>query len=219
MYELVKLLHILLFVYWLGADLGVFYSSQYVTRADLSKEARVTSLRIMAWIDQVPRYCLIGMIPVGFTLATILGVTALPAWLLALLWVGGLVWIWAVWAQHHYQGQPLAQLITKVDWIVRPAVMLVLAGLGLATIFAGAPFDQKWFGAKLLILATMIACGLIIRVVIQPMIPAFGQIIAQGSTPELEATLSRTMAQARPAVLLIWAGLISAAYLGLAKPF
>jgi hypothetical protein len=33
-YPMLQFTHILLFVYWLGADLGVFMASQYVARPD-----------------------------------------------------------------------------------------------------------------------------------------------------------------------------------------
>ena len=38
---LLKYLHILLFVYWLGGDAGVFYSSKFVTDTRLSRDARL----------------------------------------------------------------------------------------------------------------------------------------------------------------------------------
>ncbi len=68
-YNLLLLAHVLLFVYWLGGDIGVFYSSRYVANPALSIEARATALKIMAWIDEIPRICLVTILPVGFTLA------------------------------------------------------------------------------------------------------------------------------------------------------
>ena len=67
-YNLFLLAHVLLFVYWLGGDIGVFYSSRYVADPSLSVEARTTALRIMAWIDEIPRICLVMILPVGVML-------------------------------------------------------------------------------------------------------------------------------------------------------
>ena len=53
---LVKYLHILLFVYWLGGDAGVFYSSKLVTNTSLSREARLTAFKIFINLDMLPRY-------------------------------------------------------------------------------------------------------------------------------------------------------------------
>ena len=46
-YELILLLHIILFCYWLGGDIGVFYSSNFVVNDDLSRETRLTAAKIM----------------------------------------------------------------------------------------------------------------------------------------------------------------------------
>ena len=78
-YALLVLLHLLLFVYWLGADIGVFYSARYVQDTTLTLESRRTALRIMGWVDQLPRYSLVLMLPVGTTLGVATGVIALPA--------------------------------------------------------------------------------------------------------------------------------------------
>ena len=43
---LLKYLHILLFVYWLGGDAGVFYSSKFVTNTNLSRDARLAAFKI-----------------------------------------------------------------------------------------------------------------------------------------------------------------------------
>lgn len=67
------MLHVLLFAYWLGADIGVFYSARVVRDSSLGIEARRTALRILGWIDQIPRYCLVLMLPVGYGLAASFG--------------------------------------------------------------------------------------------------------------------------------------------------
>ena len=38
---ILKLIHILCLVYWLGADLGVFYSSYYLVNEKLSRDTRI----------------------------------------------------------------------------------------------------------------------------------------------------------------------------------
>ena len=103
-YVLLKLAHLLLFVYWLGGDIGVFYSARYVRDRTLSREARLVAVKIMGWIDQIPRYCLVLMLPVGYTLARDIGVVQLPDIFMTGLWVVALAWLGMVWAIHHWQG-------------------------------------------------------------------------------------------------------------------
>jgi hypothetical protein len=54
-YTLWQYLHILLFVYWLGADLGVFLAARYVARTDLSLDERLRFLDLLLKIDMGPR--------------------------------------------------------------------------------------------------------------------------------------------------------------------
>src|SRR5690606_33420837 len=61
-------LHIVLFVFWLGGDLGVFYSSRYVIDPALDPQARSTALRIMSGLDLAPKVCLVLFLPSGVTL-------------------------------------------------------------------------------------------------------------------------------------------------------
>ena len=43
LYDWLIIFHLLLFVYWLGGDMGVFYSSSMVINPKLSNSARVTA--------------------------------------------------------------------------------------------------------------------------------------------------------------------------------
>ncbi|MCB1624862.1 MAG: hypothetical protein KDI32_09775, partial [Pseudomonadales bacterium] len=56
-YGLVKYLHLLLFVYWLGGDAGVYYSSGFVIDPKRSRDARLTAAKIFIELDMLPRYC------------------------------------------------------------------------------------------------------------------------------------------------------------------
>lgn len=73
-YDIALLLHILLFCYWLGGDVGVFYSSQFVVDSKLSRETRMTAAKIMLGCDLVPKICMSLMLTVGGILAHYLGV-------------------------------------------------------------------------------------------------------------------------------------------------
>ena len=65
LYDWLMIFHLLLFVYWLGSDMGVFYSSGMAIDSKLSNAARVTASKIMIDLDFVPRICMSLMLTVG----------------------------------------------------------------------------------------------------------------------------------------------------------
>ena len=64
-HDIALLIHLLLFVYWLGGDIGVFYSSGLSVNRSLSREARQMAGKIMINLDLIPRLCLSLMLTVG----------------------------------------------------------------------------------------------------------------------------------------------------------
>ncbi len=217
-YFLLKLAHILLFVYWLGADIGVFHSAGYVRNRGLGLEARRTALQILAWIDQIPRYCLVLMLPVGYSLAAQIGVARLPAPFYVILWTIALLWLWVVWAVQRYEGTPLAEKLRKVDLYWRWLLAVGLCYDAWDGLRGTGHLLTDWISAKFLLFALLIFCGIMIRVRGRPLAPALRQVLAGGSTPELEAVITGTFAKTRPFVLAIWILLVVAAWIGISKP-
>ncbi len=217
-YFAVKLLHLLLFVYWLGADIGVFYSARFVRDSRLSLDARRMALRILGWIDQIPRYCLVLMLPVGYCLAASVGAARLRDLDIAMIWLVGFVWLWLVWAIHRWQGTARGQRLRSIDlvwrWILVPG-LLWDAWRG----FAGTGHVlAAWLAAKFVVFALLIFCGIMIRVRGASLGPAIRELLANGSTPARETAVTTGFARTRPFVLTIWFLLIVAAYIGISKP-
>jgi hypothetical protein len=218
LYVWLKLAHLLLFVYWLGGDIGVFYSAGYVRNASLTRDARATALKILAWIDMLPRYCLVLMLPVGYSLANEIGAVAMPTAAFAFLWAIALVWLGLVYSIHKYQGTTLGQVLRNIDLAWR---VVLVAGLIWDAVqgFRGVGhIEAPFVAAKFLIFAFLIFCGIMIRLRGASLGPALRELLARGSTPKLEETVTAGFARTRPFVLAIWVGLVVAAYVGIAKP-
>jgi hypothetical protein len=224
LYDAALLLHVLLLTYWLGADLGVFYSSRYVLKPELSTEARATALRIMAWLDVSPRLCLVLFLPSGVTLMALddYGRDVFAGWPLALVWLASAAWFGLVVADHVLHDSPYAALVKRLDLLARSVVVVTLLASSVYTLVVDDPFgvdtNPKWLGAKVGLYALAIASGIGIRFRLRPFAPAFGVLMTSGSTPEVERDLRRSIVGSQPYVAAIWVCVVGAAFLGLAKP-
>jgi len=86
-------LHILLLVYWLGADLGVLLLARAAKRPELSFAERAFALRMAMVIDLVPRICFTLMFPVGLHVTASGGFAVVPEWAFVLAWAVCLGWL------------------------------------------------------------------------------------------------------------------------------
>ena len=214
---LLKYLHILLFVYWLGGDAGVFYSSKFVTNTSLSRDARLAAFKIFINLDMLPRYCLALMLTVGGVLAEFIGYEH-PLWQTIAIVALGPIWVWVVHTIHAREGTPFAR--TLADWDRRFRVFMIIAiiasvGYNWVT---GPLQPYPWLAAKLLIFAFLIFCGFMIRLKIPPFIEGFKVLASTGPTPESDQKMTDGMGACRPYVLAIWAGVAISALIGILKP-
>ncbi|MEO1101994.1 MAG: hypothetical protein AAFW65_09135 [Pseudomonadota bacterium] len=205
------LLHILVLVYWLGGDLGAFYASRFLTAPDVPTDRRLFAAKIVNDVDMAPRTALILAFPTGFLLAQSTGwIGGSPVWGWAALALG-LVWLALAWALHLNHGA--GGWMKMVDTVVRWLAIAALAGAALGA-FSGSLALPAFLAVKFLLLAAAIFTGLMIRIVLKPLGPAL--VGLAGSEPaEAEAALATTLKRARPLVMIIWALIVSAAFVGL----
>lgn len=224
-YSAALFLHILLFVYWLGGDLGVYYSSRYILKSELSPETRAVAAKIMHGIDLAPRICLVLFLPSGVTLmkAGPLGDEFFaPAWLIVLMWVGFLVWLTIAVLDYRGGNTPAGRRYQIADIWIRYVLVTVLLVVAAYTIIASEPFgvdtNPKWLGAKVAAYGLCILMGVLIRRELKPFGPAFGQLMTTGSTPEVEKAIVGSIRRCEPYVYAIWGLVFLAAVLGVVKP-
>jgi hypothetical protein len=224
MYHAALLLHLLLFTYWLGADLGVFYSSRYVLRSDLPPGSRAVALKIMAWLDVAPRLCLVLFLPSGVTLMALddYGRDIFSGWPLVGVWAAGLAWLSLVVADHVLHDSPVHELVRRLDLAVRFAVVVGLLASASYALVASEPFgvetNPKWLGGKVALYALAIASGIAIRFQLRPFAGAFGRLMTDGSSPDVERDLRGAIVGSQPYVATIWLCVLGAAVLGVFKP-
>lgn len=216
-YAAVKFVHILLFVYWLGGDAGVYYSSTFVINDKLSREARLTAFKIFINLDMLPRYCLALMLTVGGILAEFVGYEH-PLWQTIAIVALGPIWVWVVYMVHAKEGTDFGRILAKGDYWFRFLMIFGLLGSVVYHWITGPLQPFPWLAAKLTIFALLIFCGFMIRMKLPPFVEGFRLLAAKGATPESDKLMYDGLMACRPYVWAIWIGVALSAWLGVWKP-
>jgi len=217
-YPLWQYAHILLFVYWLGADLGVFVASRYVARADLPLEERLRFLELLLKVDMGPRTALILMIPVGFTLATTLGIAEFARAWLPVIWIVASGWLALAWYLFRNARNPRSAPWARLDQGLRLVVIASFLLLGLATFATGSPLGTAWLAGKFVLFAGVVTLGLLLRRVIRDWIAGFAQLRVEATRDAGNALIFGAHQRAARLALLLWLFVAAIAFLGVVKP-
>lgn len=219
-YDLLIYLHTLLFVYWLGGDLGVYLSAKFVADRNLTLEERFRFMRVLMQCDMGPRTALIGLIPLGFQMAWMLGISPIGGAALVAIWIFGLLWLAANWWMFFNEQHSMTAKLRQVDIYIRFGVILAMGGLGLVSLFSDSPIADNWLAAKIFLFAIAVCFGVYLRSEIKNWVAGFGMVRAGGADAEkgndiIEAALGRS----RVAALMLWGVVAVIAFLGKVKPF
>ena len=209
-YSLLLTLHILLLVYWLGADVAVFLASFMLRDRRKPVERRLALLPLVLLVDMFPRVALIAMVPVGLALAWAGHWAPIPAWLPLAAALAAAVWIAAVIRQFRAP----VPAIRRADLAWRAVLMLAAFGLAGGSLAGAGPFPV-WLGLKIGLFGLILAAGMAIRLI--PFNRAL-QELGQGSTPEREDAYGRAQRQVLAPVLTIWVCLVLMTFISVAKP-
>lgn len=215
-HDLFLIIHLLLFCYWLGGDLGVYYSSGFVIDPKLSPPSRLVAAKIMVNLDLVPRICMALMLTVGGLLSE--RWLEHPTWQMAAIILLAPFWLAMVLTIHVKEGQPVAKSIARFDYWFRWVVVISII-VSVAYSFSTGRLDPApWIGAKLLIFAGLVFCGIMIRRYIGPYAAGI-HALAKGSITDPEnVAMAQSLRQCRWFVYAIWVGLIVEAALGVIEP-
>ena len=211
--------HLVLFVYWLGPDWGVYVTTHYVCKPELPIEERRRFLTAMLWIDLVPRSCLILMFPVGLTLSDSLALSPISGTWLGLVWAAFLAWLVLSWAVYLKKGPGSGSIFRAIDNRIRWVVAPVLVAAGAVSLVLDVGFGSNWLGLKVMLFGVLVYLGLWLRSYVADLATGFERLAAEGSTPEVEAIFSTMLGRSKKVVYLFWGTSLALAFLGLAKPF
>ncbi len=210
--------HIVLFVYWLGADVGLYLVMIFAKNAALSFGTRATLIKLAFLIDPIPRVCLSLILPGGIQLARNLALYPVSDGMLALGWTAGILWSALHLAVVRFKGTAFARALLYINKAYELLLGGLFIGVGILSLATGAPLSAGWFAAKLLLFGLIFWVILGIDVIFQPFTTIL-RMGPDGSSPEKE----REVTQATN-ITMVWAALLyllvlAVAFLGKLKPF
>lgn len=212
---LLKFFHLIAFVYWLGGDLGTYYASRFVARADLDVGARATALDIMMGCDQAPRVCMPLIFALGFHLAVRMSFVDASSAIVALVWLICLGWIAMVLAIHFGHGKSWLTGLQAFDTYFRYVMIAVIGGSAIYALVSGNIYNGNWLAVKSLVFAALMACGLMIRRSLVDFVPAWIELQSKGPSEKVNTIIRNSIRGCVPYVHVIWLGLLINAALGL----
>lgn len=218
-YQIWLFLHVLMFVCWLGADLGVFTLALAIRNPNYSVEQRALLMRMSLLIDLTPRAAMALVAPIGLVLAESLGLVSLPGWLTALIWIVAFAWIAGEIVAFRNMGKPLMVRIYMGTGTLFIAVFVACTWYGIQSLLSGEPFTTNWLALKVLLFGQVFLVSSLMAFFYAPVEALFRQMEEKGSSSELEARVRTQVNKGAVATIVLFVLLAVMAFLGLAKPF
>lgn len=217
-YELWKYLHVLMFVFWVGTDMGVMLSARKSTDSRLTLETRLTLVKMALLIELLPRTMWAMALPFGVMLSRELGLLHISDLAVAGVWTFTIAWAAISLGGAHYSEKPFGQRLAAINrWIIGVlGVGLIIVGSW--SYFANGPFDTGWLAAKVALYGVINLTVLGIEAAFIPVGPAFGRLFGEGSTPDVEAAIERGMRTTMFWVYSSYILILIVGFIGVARP-
>lgn len=221
----IRWLHILAMVYWLGGEWGVFQTSYNVINRDLSLAERRRHMETAYRIDILARTGIILLLPLGLHMGYLWGIHPYGGGFLIALWGAFGLWLSLTWTAFIRRETPSGVRLSIVDERIRFVLIPMLIIAAISSLAGFGPFLEVhgWFSAKLLVYALLLIIGLKLRFIMREWTTLFAQLeapdTAQARRSEAEHRLERSIKTGRGLAYLYWIGIASVAFLGATKPF
>nr|WP_070960513.1 hypothetical protein [Hyphomonas sp. Mor2] len=219
---ILRWLHIVAMVYWLGGEWGVFQTSYKVVNQSLPLEERQRHMDTAYRIDIMARTGIISLLPLGLHMGYLWGVQPLGGGWLVAMWLIWLAWMGITWGAFAKRGtkwfKPLSDTEDWTRYILIPTLLFV----SISSLMGNGPFGgeagQLWFSAKVLTFGLALIIGVILRLIMHEWQKLF-PILAAGPNAEAEAKLEKSIALGRSVAYLYWILILTTAFFGAVKPF
>ena len=220
--SILRWLHIIAMVYWLGGEWGVFQTSYNIINQKLSLDERRRHMETAYRIDILARTGIIMLLPLGLHMGHIYGLQPLGGEWLTGMWIGIAAWLTLTWSAFFARETNLGIFLTKVDEAIRYLVIPALILVGISSLVQAWPLDtpegSKWYAAKVTLYGGLLVIGLLLRYIMRGWTEMF-RVLAGGPNAEVEAELNRQIRFGRGLAYVYWIGIATTAFFGAVKPF
>lgn len=219
---ILRWLHIIAMVYWLGGEWGVFQTSYKVINPALSLDERRRHMDTAFRIDILARLGIITLLPLGLHMGHIWGLQPYGGVWLVVMWILWALWVGLTLGAFAFRGTKRGDLLSNIeDWtryFIIPATLIT----SLTSLFGNGPFlaqeGQRWYAAKILTYGLMLCLGFVLRIIMHEWRKLF-PVLAAGPNAEAEAKLKKSIRLGRTIAYFYWIGIASTAFFGAVKPF
>ena len=213
-------LHILAMVYWLGGEWGVFQTSRHVVNPGLSMEERRRHMETAYRIDILARTGIILLLPLGLHMGNMYGIQPYGGSWLWVIWAASGGWLALCWAAFARRETDLGVRLTLWDERIRYVVIPVLLVSAVLSLLGHGPFlagpGLMWFSYKVLIYSLLLVIGLYLRFVMREWTQLF-RVLAEGPDAEAERQLAKSLRFGKRLAYVYWVGIAATAFLGTTK--
>lgn len=208
-------LHILLLVFWVGTDLGVFLAAKYSERSEMSIESRQVVLTLGMMLDRLPRSALVLIVPSGVMLTQAYGLTQLPPSLVSVIWAFAACWLALLWAGFLSESAKIQSLSATINWWLNLVLAVVL--LSVVVYSYAQQLLPGWILTKILLVALICLAGFLLDFLFGPAMGIFARLSEMPSDVTLNQQYSQALRPVYWVVLLIYVLALGAAAVGVFK--
>jgi len=215
-----KWLHIIAMVYWLGGEWGIFHTSRYVVDRNLSMEERQRHMSTAYIIDIPARTGIILLMPIGLHMGIYYGVQPFTGNYIIAMWGLVAARLAICWSAFIYRETDRGLMLTKIDEKVRFILIPLIVIAAISSLLGYGPFNagvgQKWFSIKLGLFGGLLVIGLLLRFIMREWTTMF-RILAEGPNEEVENRLEKSLKFGRRLAYFYWIGIATVAFFGATK--
>jgi hypothetical protein len=215
-------LHIICMVYWLGGEWGVFQTSYNVINRSLPLAERKRHMETAYRIDILARTGIILLLPLGLHMGFYWGIQPLGGHWMTAMWLLVAGWLSLCWGAFIYRETDKGLALTKWDERIRFVLIPLLFIVAISSLLGHGPLaadpGQRWFSAKMAVYAWTLIIGLKLRFIMREWTTMF-RILAGGPNAEVETKLDKSINFGRNIAYVYWISIATVAFFGAVKPF